>query len=101
MCARPLRAVGTPSPQEGIMRKILALSLVLFSAVPALAQRTTGSLIGTVQDESGSVLPGVSVSLKGPTIVGTQTTTTNESGLYRFPALPPGTYTVSYTMQGF
>jgi TonB dependent receptor/Carboxypeptidase regulatory-like domain len=84
------------------MRKIFAISLVfIVSAVPALAQRTTGSLVGTVEDESGSVLPGVSVSVKGPTVVGTQTATTNESGFYRFAALPPGTYSVSFTMQGF
>ena len=83
------------------MRKILALSLVFLSAVPALAQRTTGALVGTVQDESGSVLPGVTVSIKGPTVVGTQTATTNERGFYRFAALPPGTYSVSFTMQGF
>ena len=73
------------------MRKLVVLSLVLLaSAVPAAAQRTTGSLVGTVQDESGSVLPGVVVSVKGPTVVGAQTTTTNESGFYRFAALPPG-----------
>jgi outer membrane receptor protein involved in Fe transport len=84
------------------MRKVFAISLVfIVSAVPALAQRTTGSLVGTVEDESGSVLPGVSVSVKGPTVVGTQTATTNERGFYRFAALPPGTYSVSFTMQGF
>jgi hypothetical protein len=84
------------------MRKLFVLLLLLVvSAVPAMAQRTTSSLVGTIQDESGSVLPGVTVSVKGPTVVGTQTATTNERGFYRFPALPPGTYTVSFTMQGF
>ncbi len=84
------------------MRKLPFLALVLLVfAVPALAQRTTSSLVGTVADESGSILPGVTVSVKGPTIVGTQTATTNERGFYRFAALPPGTYNVSFTMQGF
>src|SRR5262249_585937 len=93
---------GSPSPQEGLMRKLLFASLVvLVSAVPALAQRTTSSLVGTVADESGSVLPGVTVSVKGPTVVGTQTATTNERGFYRFAALPPGPYNGSFTMQGF
>ncbi len=87
---------------EGIMRKVLVLSLaaILFT-VPVAAQRTTGSLVGTVHDESGGVLPGVLVSLKGATVVGTQTATTNEAGYYRFPALPPGTYAIAFTMQGF
>ena len=68
------------------------LLALLASADPALAQRTTGTLVGTVKDETGAVLPGVTVTLKGDAIVGTQTTVTNEKGFYRFAALPPGTY---------
>ena len=60
----------------------------------AFAQRTTGTLVGTVTDETGAVLPGVTVALKGEAIVGTQTAVTNEQGFYRFAALPPGTYDV-------
>ncbi len=80
---------------------VVAWLLSFVAAGHVLAQRTTGSLVGTVQDESGSVLPGVTVSLKGPTVVGTQTAVTNEKGFYRFPALPPGLYNVSFGMQGF
>src|SRR5262249_14334066 len=102
MCAPTPRRKGSPSLQEGLMRKLLLSSIVLLvSAVPALAQRTTGSLVGTVTDDSGSVLPGAIVSVKGPTVVGPQTATTNERGFYRFPALPPGLYTVSFALQGF
>src|SRR5687768_103334 len=75
--------------------------LIVAAAGPALAQRTTGTIVGTVTDESGAILPGVTVTLRGPTVVGVQTSVTNEAGLYRFPALPPGTYNLTFTLAGF
>ncbi len=89
------------------MRRNLALlSLscglaLLTAAVPALAQRTTGSIIGTVTDATGGILPGVTVTIKGDAIVGMQTDVTNDKGLYRFAALPPGGYSLSYALSGF
>lgn len=74
---------------------------LLLAAGPAFAQRTTGQIIGTVHDESGGALSGVTVTLSGPTIVGTQTSTTNADGLYRFVALPPGSYTLTFSQSGF
>ncbi len=86
------------------MRKSLAslLSLALLClAGPASAQRVTGTVAGSVKDDSGAVLPGATITIKGPNIVGTQTTTTNEHGLYRFAALPPGSYDLSFALTGF
>ncbi|HJS57596.1 MAG TPA: TonB-dependent receptor [Vicinamibacteria bacterium] len=82
-------------------RLIAATSLVVALAFPALAQRTTGAISGTVKDATGAVLPGVAVSVAGVNIVGSQTTTTNEQGLYRFHNLPPGDYEVVFTIGGF
>src|SRR6266568_4336777 len=83
-------------------RLVLFLVCALVVTVPPLfAQRVTGQLVGTITDDTGAALPGVSVTLKGPAIVGQQTTPTNERGFYRFAALPPGTYTVSYVLTGF
>lgn len=79
----------------------LGLMLLLAAVTPALAQRTTGIIIGVVTDESGAVLPGVTVTLKGTAVPGTPTTVTTETGVYRFPALPPGTYDLTFTLQGF
>ena len=49
------------------MRTVAAGVCVLLLALvsPALAQRTTGSIVGTATDESGGVLPGVTVTLQG------------------------------------
>jgi len=67
----------------------------------ALAQGTTGSINGTVQDHTGAVLPGVTITASGPAIMGVQTGVTNAQGQYRFPALPPGTYQLRYELSGF
>ena len=77
---------------------LLALLLVPGSA---LAQGLTGSVDGTVKDDTGGVLPGVSVRLTSPTQGGAQERVTDETGAYRFAVLPPGTYVITYTLAGF
>ena len=54
-----------------------------------------------MKDASGAVLPGVVVEARSPSSIGVRSATTDTEGIYRFPALPPGTYEVSATMQGF
>ena len=84
------------------MRRVSTIGLLLLlAATPAVAQRTTGEIVGTVTDESGAVLPGVTVTLRGAGVGGAPTTVTSETGAYRFPALPPGSYDLEYTLQGF
>ncbi len=61
----------------------------------------TGDLTGTVTDPSGAVIPGASVLLKNAGTGAGQETTTNAQGYYRFPLLPPGTYTVTATAPNF
>jgi len=77
------------------------MATLLFAVAPLDAQRITGQVTGTVKDESGAVLPGVTVSIKGPKIVGTQTTITNQNGFYRFINLPPGEYELGFDLDGF
>lgn len=84
-----------------VLTQGLLLLLLIAVAAPARAQRTTGEIIGTVTDESNSVLPGVTVTIRGAGVAGAPSVVTSEIGTYRFPALPPGDYSVEYVMQGF
>ena len=78
----------------------LAAVVVLVATAAAFAQ-TTGSINGTVTDNTGAVLPGVTVSASSPALMGVQTAITNDQGAYRFPSLPPGTYRLQYELSGF
>jgi outer membrane receptor protein involved in Fe transport len=75
--------------------------MVGLASMPAFAQRITGTIVGTVKDDTGAVLPGVTVSITGEKIIGAQTTVTNPEGFYRFIALPPGTYDLAFSLSGF
>jgi hypothetical protein len=79
---------------------VWALACLLAAAIAAAAQ-TTGSINGTVTDNTGAVLPGVTISATSPALMGTQTAVTNTEGQYRFPTLPPGVYKLSYELSGF
>lgn len=88
------------------MKRIVAFVVILLAPVlltPAWAQisATTGSINGKVSDSSGGVLPGVTVTISSPNMQGTRTDATNADGEYRFPAVPPGEYRISYELAGF
>ena len=84
------------------MRRIAAWLLpVLFCALPVFAQEQSGSIQGVVKDTSGAVLPGVTVEARSRSLVGVSTAISDGEGLYRFPALPPGTYELTAKLQGF
>src|SRR5437762_13356139 len=66
------------------------------------AQGQEAVILGRVTDESGAVLPGVTVTASSPALqVGQVSDTTNARGEYRLTALPIGTYTVDYALPGF
>ncbi len=78
------------------------LVAVLLLAGPAFAQVQTGSILVKVVDEQGGVVPGVSVTISSPALVsGQMVGTTDAGGVYRFPSLSPGTYSVKLDLQGF
>ena len=62
---------------------------------------STGALTGTVTDPSGGVVPSATITLVNSATGQTQTTTTASNGVYRFSLLPPGTYSVKVSAQGF
>jgi hypothetical protein len=87
------------------MKKLRPVFLLAISALLLVgtlsAQRAAGQIFGKVSDDQGEPLPGVSVTAKGPRLVGQATAVTNAQGAYRLFALPPGTYTIEYALTGF
>ena len=83
--------------------RCLALGLCgLLAVVPAaFAQERTGGIAGTIKDSSGAILPGATVQATSPSLVGVQTGVSDHQGNYRFPALTPGVYEITATLQGF
>lgn len=85
------------------VRRSLFLTLLFLSlSLPALAQLSTGTISGTVQDASGAVIPGVTVTLSSPGVIGgNQQAITSERGTYQFVRLVPGTYSIKAELAGF
>jgi hypothetical protein len=81
---------------------LLLLCVSLPSQAPGqTVSATTGAINGRVADPTGGILPGVSVTLASPSMMGTRSTVTTDEGLFRFPAVVPGDYTVTFELAGF
>jgi len=83
------------------IKVLMAALLVIGLTTAVFAQRQTGSIAGIVHDPDGVPLPGASVTATSPALMGDATFVTTESGSFRFPALPPGTYTLLIELPGF
>jgi len=80
---------------------LLLISMLLITSFSFGQSGQTGSIMGTVTDSDGVDMPGVTVTLKSDALVLRQkTTVSNVNGVYRFPSLPPGTYEVSFALEG-
>ncbi len=80
---------------------VVAFLSVLSVPRMAVAQVTTGSIVGTVLDSSGQLVPGAQVTVREVSRNTTTTLTTDAAGVYTAPFLVPGTYEVSVELQGF
>ena len=80
---------------------IALLILLLVSSLSFSQSRETGAITGKVTDEQGSPLPGVSLTLSGEKLMGTRATVSDVNGDFRYPALPPGTYSLRAELSGF
>ena len=79
----------------------LALSTVLIVAVPIAARaQATGTLAGVITDESGAVMPGVTIDATNTATGLVRTAVTGADGYYSIPLLQPGTYTSGRRSQG-
>ncbi|HEY2431410.1 MAG TPA: carboxypeptidase regulatory-like domain-containing protein [Vicinamibacterales bacterium] len=71
------------------------------SAAAQTVTATTGAINGVVTDGTKAVLPGVAVSLSGPALMTSRTVISDETGGYRFSAVPTGDYAVTFELPGF
>ena len=84
------------------MRRLgLMMLLAAAMCVAASAQETTGTITGITTDQTGGVLPGVSVTIKNTETGTTRTVVTNDTGTYTVSLLPIGVYEVAFQLQGF
>ena len=79
----------------------VAFALTLLHAAALFGQSSTGTIVGTIRDSSGGVLPGVSVTIRNEGTNVSRDVITGVSGDYSAPLLPPGSYEVSAELAGF
>jgi hypothetical protein len=87
--------------QGAYMRARISLVFVLLAAVSLSAQTFRGTILGTVTDPSGAVVPGAKVMVKNTGTGLERSTETSADGSYAVPELPIGTYNVTVTQAGF
>ena len=81
---------------------IALIAMVLALPTSAWAQAATSNITGRATDSSGGALPGVTVSVTSPNLIGgARTAVTDDQGLYRITLLPSGNYTVKFELPGF
>ena len=88
------------APISRLLGVVLAAALAS-NAAPLFAQAVSGSISGTVVDQTRQVLPGATLTLVDEETGGTRTTTSNEIGAFVFSAVRPGTYTIRIELAGF
>ncbi|HEV2195093.1 MAG TPA: TonB-dependent receptor [Candidatus Acidoferrum sp.] len=79
---------------------LLAMIVSVFS-VTAIGQAVNGNLVGTITDSTGAAISGAKITLTEQNQNVSRSTTTNDSGFYSFPDLPPGIYKISAEKTGF
>jgi len=80
---------------------VVAIAAFLAATAIASAQQPTGEIFGKATDQSGAVLPGVTVTLTSPILLEPLTAVTSETGTYQFPRLEVADYTVKFELTGF
>jgi hypothetical protein len=99
----PARHLNSGAVARALFSVSILLTLVLISigGRSAIAQDTTGTILGDVKDPTGASVPKAEVTVTNTQTNISVTVTTNESGAYTVPQLIPGTYSVTIKLQGF
>ena len=81
---------------------LVAMAIAITSAASLFAQGVqSGTIRGTIKDQQGLAVPGVTVTATSPALQGSRVAISDTQGLYTVNALPPGTYTLKFTLSGF
>jgi hypothetical protein len=89
---------------RGILQLFIVAGVVVllhFTASNLIGQVASGTIVGTIRDSSGAIVPGANISCKSVETGVTRTTVAGEVGTYTFPALPVGTYDLEASVGGF
>ena len=89
------------SLQRNARPLVILITVMCIGATVAVAQLATGSIQGLVSDKSGAIVPNATVTVSNSATGLSRTAESNASGLYDFPTLPPGDYTVAAEASGF
>ena len=84
-----------------ILRGVLAAAILTVAAAGPTYAQAVGSVFGKVTDNTGAVMPGVTVTVAGTGLQQPLTAVTTQSGTYSFPNVPIGTYSVTFASSGF
>jgi len=96
-------AVQNPTYPNSVSRwSLVLLAFLILPPVSTLeGQGTTATVSGIVQDETGGVLPGVSITVEGVDTGSVRSAVSDDLGRYRVPLLEPGTYEIQAELSGF
>src|SRR6187397_976754 len=99
---------STVARMSALLPRLVIAALVLGAALGApatsaaqLAGAGTGSIVGVIKDGTGSVVPGVGVTISGRALITPRKTTSGTDGQYHFGMLPPGDYVLAFAAPGF
>src|SRR5579872_4978221 len=84
-----------------VFRVLFVTLAVLFCSLAAIAQSTSGRILGTLTDQSGAAVGGATVAVTDVQRGTTRTVSTDETGSYAVADLPPGTYKIRIEAKGF
>src|SRR5262245_62050251 len=80
---------------------MLSLCYIVLLGPTLVAQTTTGTILGTAKDQTGAVLPGVTITIRNLDTGAVREVITDDSGRYHLPQLMLGSYRVEATLAGF
>src|SRR5262245_39144498 len=96
-----LRCGGGRAMECRYSRFARVVCLITLACVPAMAQTTTGSIVGSVTDKTGALIPGAAITVTNTDTGSTNKTVTDSSGNYAVTPLPVGHYSVTVEARGF